>query len=77
MYYYVKNCYCIWSFALGRCPLEESSEHNSLLLSTSDFSLGLSIFSFARLCSFSKNFGLSTLQVVLEIFLGPKRRRKF
>jgi hypothetical protein len=33
MYCFVKNCYCIWSIALGGCPLEEASEYLSLFLS--------------------------------------------
>ena len=37
--YFVKNCYCLWSFALVGCPFEEASEHNSLLLNISEFSL--------------------------------------
>lgn len=45
MYYFVKNCYCIWRFVLGGCPLEEASEHNSLLWNVGDLSLDLSIFS--------------------------------
>lgn len=57
MYYCVKNCYCIWSFALGGWPLEEASEHSSLLLNMSDFYLGLSILSCVHLCNFSKVLG--------------------
>ena len=63
MYYCVKNCYCIWSFALGGCPLEKASEHNSPFLNTSGFSLGLSVFSCVHLCDFSKSHGLSTLHL--------------
>ena len=74
MYYCFKNCYCIWSFALGGFPLEEASEHNSFLLNTSDFSLGLSIFSCVHLCNLSKSYGLSTIQVISELLLGSKRR---
>jgi hypothetical protein len=33
MYCFFKNCYCIWSISLGGYPLEEASEHISLLLS--------------------------------------------
>jgi hypothetical protein len=73
MYYCVKNCYCIWSFALGGCPLEEESEDNSPLLKTSYFSLGLSIFSCVHICNFSKSYGLSTLEVVPYLFLRPQR----
>ena len=61
MYYCVKNCYCIWSFALGGYPTKEASEHNSLLLNTSDFSLASFVFSCVHLCNFSKCYGLSTL----------------
>ena len=57
MYYGVKNCYCIWSFSLGGCLLEETSEHCFLLLNTSDLSLGLSILSCVHLCNFSKVLG--------------------
>ena len=53
MYSFVKNCYCIWIFALGGCSLEEESEHRSLLLNTSDFYLGLSILFCVILCKFS------------------------
>ena len=54
MYCCIKNSYCVWIFSLGGFPLEEASEHNSLLLNTSDFSLRLSIFSYVHLCNFSK-----------------------
>ena len=53
---------------------QEASEHDSLLLNTRDFYLGLYIFSFVHLCNLSKSYGLSTLKVVSELFLGPKRR---
>ena len=49
MYYGVKNCYYIWNFALGGCPIEEAIGYGSLLLNMSDLSLGLSIFSCALL----------------------------
>jgi hypothetical protein len=66
---FVKNCYCIWSIALGGCPLEETREHNSLLylsflLCSWDF--------YYILCECSKILELSKLQVVSELFLGHK-----
>lgn len=57
MYYGVNNFYCIWRFALGVFSFEETSEHSSLLLNTSDISLGLSILSYVHLCNFSKFLG--------------------
>ena len=55
MYYGVKNCYCIWSFALRGCPLEEASEDSSLRLNTIDLFLGVSILSHVHLCDY-QNF---------------------
>jgi hypothetical protein len=65
------------AFSLGGFPLEEASEHSSLFFIIKEIFLRVYL-SFLLcswvlhyiLCDFSEVLGLSTLQVVSELFLG-------